>query len=133
MVSIILLQPRVWAAILIGLTTVAETPADPPAPPRVDRFGDPLPDGALMRLGTVGFRVPGVAGIGFRPTGELVALTENMTLHIWPADGSPKPSVTSVTGKKQGYGRLALSADARFVAAHTDRGIVVWEVSGNHV
>ncbi len=93
-------RPRLWAALLIGmmgigvgLMALAKSPSPeqpPPAnapvlpPPRLDRFGDPLPDGALMRLGTVGFRVPRASGVGFKPTGELVALTATLDMYVWP-------------------------------------------------
>src|SRR5437764_907898 len=82
------------------------------AEPRVDRFGDPLPEGALMRLGTVGLRVPGVAGVGFRPSGELVALSSDLRLHVWPTDGKSKPEVINITEKPEFSDREALAPDA---------------------
>src|SRR5438034_11615896 len=90
-------------------TLVNNLIADPPV--RVDRFGDPLPEGAVMRLGTIRFRVPGLAGVGFRPSGELVAIASDLTLHTWPADGSPMPSVTRLSDERSSR-RLALSANA---------------------
>lgn len=130
--------PRRWAALsaavvlITGITAAADPKLDP-APPaaRSDLFGDALPEGAVLRLGTVGFRVPNVAGVGFRPTGEMVAFAENLMLYVWPADGTPKPKVTAVTEKSQYGWRRALSPNARFAAAHVDRKIVVWDVSGD--
>jgi WD40 repeat protein len=100
---------------------------------KVDRFGDPLPVGAVARLGTLGFRAPNLIGIGFRKTGELVAFGEDLALHVWPADGRPNPTTTLLTGNKQYGWRRALSADARFAAGFVDneRKLVVWDVSGN--
>lgn len=126
------------AAIAFIATSVAATEprlASPETAVRTDRFGDPLPDGAVLRLGTVGFRVPNVAGIGFRPNGELVAFTEDLRLYIWPADGTPKPKITALTEKPQFGWRRALSPNARFAAAfsdqtRTERKITVWDLSG---
>jgi RNA polymerase sigma factor (sigma-70 family) len=109
-----------------------DRPADGKAA-RVDRFGDPLPDGAVARLGTLGFRAPNLIGIGFRKTGEVVGFGEDLALHVWPADGSPKATTTLLTGKKQYGWRRALSADARFAAGFLDneQKLVVWDVSGD--
>src|SRR6266542_2193049 len=90
----------------IALFTMCLICAQAFAQPRTDLYGDPLPDGALLRLGTVAFRVPRLAGVGFRPSGELVGLTEDLKLYVWPADGSPKPTVTSLTETKTRAGRL---------------------------
>ena len=45
--------------------------AAPPAPPRLDRHGDPLPMHAAARLGTTRLRHPGgVAGVALTPDGK---------------------------------------------------------------
>jgi RNA polymerase sigma factor (sigma-70 family) len=47
--------------------------ARPSQPPMVDRYGDPLPPGAAMRLGTVRFRqAPSFRHIAYSPDGRLV-------------------------------------------------------------
>src|SRR5262245_58969964 len=66
-------RPRLWAALALGLVgvgvgliPVARSPApEPPAaksplPPRVDNHGDPLPEGAVARFGTVRYRRAGM-------------------------------------------------------------------------
>src|SRR5262245_34482863 len=125
-----------FALMIAGLATAGEPPTgskpSPPiepltiAPRLTDLYGDPLPEGAVMRLGTVGFRAPNVAGVGFRKTGELVAFTENLNLYVWPADGNPRPTVIRVPGEARYGWRRAISADGRFAAGFLRRQVVVW-------
>jgi RNA polymerase sigma factor (sigma-70 family) len=61
-----------------ALPLVAHAPGAPadlqPAAPRVDRYGDPLPEGALFRLGTVRMRHGGeVKAVAFSPDGLTLA------------------------------------------------------------
>jgi RNA polymerase sigma factor (sigma-70 family) len=59
-------------------------------PPRTDRYGDPLPPGAAMRLGTVRFRqFPYICHVVYSPDGQLIATdTEEGYLQVWdPRDG----------------------------------------------
>src|SRR5262249_5042541 len=115
-----------------GLANVEAQPQTPEAKPRVDLFGDPLPDGAIMRLGTVGFRVPNLAGVGFRPNGDLVGLTEQLELYIWQANNPSKPQVKSLSPKPEHGWRRAISANAQYVAALRSQPsrLVVWDISG---
>jgi RNA polymerase sigma factor (sigma-70 family) len=128
----------VGGVVLIGMGA-ADPPKkiDPPAKevtPRSDLFGDPLPDGALLRLGTVQFRLSDIHGVGYRKTGELVAFSGDRTLTVWPADlaGKPKTTVTAESDVLV-YSR-ALSSDARFAAEVRAGGkVVIWEVVGDRL
>ncbi|MFL5340624.1 MAG: WD40 repeat domain-containing protein [Gemmataceae bacterium] len=123
------MSARCFAVFVVA--QILATASTATAQPRTDLFGDPLPDGALLRLGTVGFRVPRLGGIGFRPSGELVAITENLNLVVWPADGSPKATVTRLAAATA-YGKTAvISANGRFAATGLQNRVVVWDVSGD--
>src|SRR5947209_8521486 len=73
--------------LLLGLCGAARGGADgPPAPAaRADRYGDPLPAGALARAGTVRLRHPGwVTTVAFSPDARLIAaLATDGTLRLW--------------------------------------------------
>jgi len=66
----------------------ASSATDPASqPPRTDRYGDPLPPGAAMRLGTVRFRpTPSIRRIIYSPDGRFI-LTGNhqRRLQVWDA------------------------------------------------
>jgi RNA polymerase sigma factor (sigma-70 family) len=82
----------------------AADPAADPAPaaagpvplgatPHKDRFGDPLPAGALARLGTVRFRQGDIVGrLVFSTDGtRLGSLGWNGTFHVWDATSGKEP------------------------------------------
>jgi RNA polymerase sigma factor (sigma-70 family) len=133
----------VFFTTVIGFAFTTNEP-DPPIPPnpprqkgeapvpkaeaRLDRFEAPLPEGAVMRLGTTQFRAVDLISVGFRKTGGLAALTGNLTLTIWPPEGSPQPKVISVSGTTA----LSLSPDARYVVTTSDLDaeLMVWDVTG---
>jgi WD40 repeat protein len=90
---------RVWllAAFLVTLSpchlvtlSSAAARGDEPARPRLDRFGDPLPAGALVRMGTIRLRPDTPAlGCAFAPDGKtLYSIGNEPVVHAWdPASG----------------------------------------------
>jgi RNA polymerase sigma factor (sigma-70 family) len=150
------------AALGIGLGGSTPVAADPERPvakeppaevvtgPAVDRYGDPLPAGAIHRLGTVRFRHGGqVESIAYSRDGKVIASGGFGKIMLWEADtGKPLATlVRTVTGPAESgklpapqveHGHtlgLAFSKDGKWllsVGSPTvvhDRGqVVLWDV-----
>lgn len=98
--------------------------------PRLDRFGDPLPPGAIARLGTLRLRQSGIVeAVGFSPDGKTVASSGvwGTVLQLWDTRTGQrlcsikiaKGSVTSAP---------VFSPDGRLMAAGIRKAIHLWEV-----
>jgi WD40 repeat protein len=109
--------------IAAGFAAAAEPPSTPPV------RSNSLPAGAVLRLGTNAFKVPGVCGVAFRANGDLVALDRELTLHTWPSNRVTAPALLPIPHKPKPK-HMAISADARFAAAVWDNAVTVWDVAG---
>src|SRR5437762_8051064 len=58
-------------------------------PPRLDLHGDPLPDGAIARLGTVRFRHGQIiSGLAFAGDGKSIIASDFYSgVHVWDTEG----------------------------------------------
>lgn len=105
---------------------------DEPAP-RLDRFGDPLPDGVLMRLGTIRSRAP-IAGFGITSDGTVISVSPSAEVFVWPPK-SEQPSETTqlmAPGLKPINPHATISPDGRYIAADTaEKKVVIKERKGN--
>jgi WD40 repeat protein len=119
----------------------AGSPAQPKDEPRRDRYGDPLPPGAVARLGTLRFRAPDeVVALAFAPGGQTIAVSSHAGLFLFDAASGKRvqrlPSLKSVWGVEN---PLVFSPDGKRLAGRghqvaVDRrakGVVrVWELAG---
>jgi RNA polymerase sigma factor (sigma-70 family) len=102
-----------------GQTHPAQAVVQSPAsaqPARTDRYGDPVPPGAAMRLGTVRFRQsPTINHIVYSPDGQLVVTdTRENFLQIWDAREGKK--LRQIDAGVEQVHDFALSPDGRLIA-----------------
>ncbi len=94
---------------------VVRAPTSSP-PPRTDRYGDPLPPGAVMRLGTVRFRqFPHISHVVYSPDSQLVVTdSQEDYLQFWDArDGRKLRQVEAGMEQVRDY---AFSPDGTLIA-----------------
>jgi RNA polymerase sigma factor (sigma-70 family) len=98
----------------------------PEAGARRDLYGDPLPDGVLVRVGTERLRHPSAIRIRFVEDGKtLMSVGQDQTVRFWDL----------ATGKLQRLQRLpssqramSLSADGKKVALTSDEHLHLWDI-----
>jgi RNA polymerase sigma factor (sigma-70 family) len=107
------------------LPTVAVAQAPPvKAEPRRDRYGDPLPPGAVARLGTLRFRHrTKVTDIAFAPNGRTLAAVAGNVL-LWDvATGLERREL-----EKSSFGRgVTFAPDGKILATATNSAILYWD------
>jgi WD40 repeat protein len=96
--------------------------------PRLDRHGDPLPDGATARFGTVRFRESfAVYSIAYSPDGKTIAAGgSGRSLGLWDAETGQE--IRRFAGMSD-VNSVAFSPDGRFVAGAGWPDARVWEVA----
>jgi WD40 repeat protein len=116
-------------ALLLGVAAASdESPKAGPAP-RTDLYGDPLPDGAVARLGSVRLRHAGLSDYVCLPDGKTVLTSGgDRVLRFWDlATGRPTRTV-KLQGKDGPGWCVTLSPDGKLLAAQDNAVIVIWDV-----
>ena len=92
---------------------------------RVDLHGDPLPPGAIARLGTVRFRAPDEAdALAFAPDGKTIAVSSNAGLFLFDADSGKRMKRLAYEpfNRRSGDNKIAFSPDGKRLAAWLPTG-----------
>jgi WD40 repeat protein len=100
---------------------------------RTDRYGDPLPKGSLMRLGTLRFCQPFPWCIAFSPDGKVLASGGyDNRIRLWNPDTGKELRV--LEGHKSFVNCIAFSADGKWLASGSqDSTLCLWEVETGKV
>jgi WD40 repeat protein len=128
------------AALLLGLTALAPVPLEErPAQARSDTHGDPLPAGAVARLGTVRLRHGGDfhrEAVAFSPDGRLLAVGGQAgPIVLW--DAATGKEVRALRGHEKAdnpyfFGfSAAFSRDGKWLITGSgeEKGAFVWDVA----
>ena len=126
-----------------GLPAPAQNPTPTekqPTAPKTDLYGDPLPDGAIARMGSMRLR-GGYEALAFSPDGKTVIATDRRAIRRWTvADGKPLPrtplqfntqgllpSVTTCVLTRDGKTLAALALAADNPGLMIPRSLFVWD------
>src|SRR5580765_1087822 len=122
---------RLILACITSCVVATNAYGQPVAKPRLDSLGDPLPEGAIARLGTSKMRLFGTMGIGkvmFSADGKK-ALSSNFQpngLTVWDmASGRPCSQLDGLQDKRTQHAML--SSDGTLLVAQVGSLVAVWD------
>ena len=123
---------RRWLVVGFVFLSSGGLKAEPPGPnpERVDSFGDPLPPGALVRLGTLRLRGTGGIAAALSPDGKTLAIVDERSAVrlVEPLTGKEVRLLSA--GVSGPYTALAFSSDGKKLAATGRRDrIYLWDVA----
>jgi WD40 repeat protein len=89
---------------------------------------EPLPAGALLRLGTNQWRHKGdVGSVAVPANAQLVAAADAESVRLWDVSGSGPPQ--TLVGEQSFSGPLAFSADGKTLAGTRANRVVLWDTT----
>lgn len=116
-------------AVLLILSTSAWAETRPKEP-RTDLYGDPLPEGAIARFGSIRFRhdTLEINSIAFSPDGKLLASCGgDTTVRIWAVPTGRQ--IHRLKGHTKSVRSVAFSPDGRTVASAGEDGVILlWDL-----
>lgn len=123
-----LVRMLVWMALSWLALGAGRAPAAEPKQPRLDRFGDPLPSGAVRRFGTLRFRHVYLRDLAFTPDGkQLIASGSGSPLVVFDAATGRR---LRTVGPSNCSGNFALSPDWKRAALRCSE-LAVWDLETN--
>jgi WD40 repeat protein len=106
----------------------ASSPSQQNTVPKKDLLGDPLPDGALMRLGTVRFRHGReiTSAVFFHDGKTLATAGKDQIIRLW--DSTTGQQLRRFDGHEYFLYAVALSPDGKLMAT-AEQEIYLWDLS----
>src|SRR5262245_33926209 len=112
---------------LAASTARGEPPVEKKSAPRLDRYGDPLPPGAMARLGTVRLK-PGrnIDFVAFLPGGKTLVSPGWKSICFWDVATGREASRIEVP---RHLGPMAISCDGKTLAATSHPNVYLWDTA----
>jgi RNA polymerase sigma factor (sigma-70 family) len=116
-----------------GAAAPPEPPGEPdkPAPPRTDQFGDPLPPGALARMGTTRFRHGShINRLAYAPDRKTLFSIDFEEICAWDtANGKEIRHLHGFTARGSAF---ALAPDGKTIAGDCEGKVQLWDLATGH-